>query len=155
MDITEVLKKTYLFYTLDDDELRLLSEKTSTSSFDKGEVVFREGDEGGPLHIIRTGKVCVEKSLSPGVDAKLVQLGQFFFFGEISLFDGGKRSATVTAVEPTECLLIDKTAFWETMMANPHSAHKVYRAILSFHSNAIRRANERFRNFLGQALDNV
>ncbi len=155
MDIPDVLKKTYLFYTLNNEELAQLAAKARSESFDKGQVIFREGDEGGSLYIIRSGKVNVEKNLSQGVDAVLVQLGQFFFFGEISLFDGGKRSATVSAVEPTECLILDKAAFWAAMMANPQSAHKVYRAILSFHSNAIRRANERFRNFLGQALDNI
>jgi CRP-like cAMP-binding protein len=155
VEIQDVLKKTYLFYTLDDDELKQLSQRARLQSFGKGEEIFAEGSAGGSLYIIKDGKVNVEKTLSDGVDAVLVELGQYFFFGEISLFDGGKRSATVTAVEPTECVIIDKPDFWEAMMANPVSAHKVYRAILSFHSNSIRRANERFRSFLGQALDNI
>ncbi len=155
MDVKDILKKTYLFYTLDDDELDLLARSVRKETFPKGHLIFDEGDEGGPLYIIKSGRVSIKKILDEGTKSNLAELGQYFFFGEISLFDGGKRSASVEAVEETECIIIDKCDFWAAMMTNPVSAHKVYRAILSVHSNAIRRANERFRDFLGSALGNL
>lgn len=155
MDVKDILKKTYIFYTLEDDELDLLARSVRKVTFPKGHLIFDEGDEGGPLYIIKSGRVSIKKILDEGTKSNLVELGQYFFFGEISLFDGGKRSASVEAVEDTECLIIDKCDFWAAMMTSPVSAHKVYRAILSVHSNAIRRANERFRDFLGTALGDV
>ncbi|MCK4594922.1 cyclic nucleotide-binding domain-containing protein [bacterium] len=155
MDVKEVLKKTYIFHTLEDDELELLVRSTRLETIPKGHLIFDEGDEGGPLYIIKSGRVSIKKTLNGGKKSKLAELGQYFFLGEISLFDGGKRSASVEAVEDTECVIIGKSDFWAAMMANPTSAHKVYRAILSVHSNAIRRANERFRDFLGSALGGV
>ena len=116
---------------------------------------LQAGDEGGPLYVIKSGRVSIKKFLDEGQRSQLVELGQHFFFGEISLFDGGKRSASVEAVEDTQCIIIEKSDFWAAMMADPASAHKVYRAILSVHSNAIRRANERFREFLGSALGDI
>jgi CRP-like cAMP-binding protein len=156
VEVTEVLKKTYIFYTLEDDELEILARSARTETFPKGSLIFDEGVEGGPLYIIKSGRVSIKKTLDEqGQRSQLAELGQYFFFGEISLFDGGKRSASVEAVEDTECVIIEKGDFWAAMMANPASAHKVYRAILSVHSNAIRRANERFREFLGSALGDV
>ncbi len=155
MDVKDILKKTYLFYTLDDDELDLLARSVRKETYPKGHLIFDEGDEGGPLYIIKSGRVSIKKILDEGTKSNLAELGQYFFFGEISLFDGGKRSASVEAVEETECIIIEKSDFWAAMTANPVSAHKVYRAILSVHSNAIRRANERFRDFLGSALGNL
>lgn len=156
MEIKDVLKKTYLFYTLDSDELEILARSARVDTFPKGRLIFDEGAEGGPLYIIKSGRVCIKKALDEeGQRSQLAELGQYFFFGEISLFDGGKRSASVEAVEDTECVIIEKSDFWAAMMANPASAHKVYRAILSVHSNAIRRANDRFREFLGTALGDI
>lgn len=155
MDVKDILKKTYIFYTLEDDELELLARSARKETFPKGRLIFDDGDEGGPLYIIKSGKVSIKKILDEGTKTNLAELGQYFFFGEISLFDGGKRSASVEAVEDTECIIIEKSDFWAAMMANPVSAHKVYRAILSVHSNAIRRANERFRDFLGDALGDI
>lgn len=156
MEIKDVLKKTYLFYTLDSDELDILARSARLEKFPKGRVIFDEGDEGGPLYVVKSGRVSIKKSLDEeGQRSQLAELGQYFFFGEISLFDGGKRSASVEAVEDTECVIIEKSDFWAAMMANPASAHKVYRAILSVHSNAIRRANDRFREFLGTALGDI
>ena len=153
MEIKDVLKKTYLFYTLDSGELEILARSARVETFPRGRLIF---DEGGPLYIIQSGRVSIKKSLDEeGQRSQLAELGQYFFFGEISLFDGGKRSASVEAVEDTECVIIEKSDFWAAMMANPASAHKVYRAILSVHSNAIRRANDRFREFLGTALGGI
>jgi len=156
MEIKDVLKKTYLFHTLDDEELELLAARARVERFPKGSLIFDEGDDGGPLYVIKTGRVSIAKALDEqGQRSQLTELGQHFFFGEISLFDGGTRSASVEALEDTECVIIGKEEFWAAMSANPASAHKVYRAILSVHSNAIRRANERFREFLGSALGGV
>jgi CRP-like cAMP-binding protein len=156
VEIKDVLKKTYLFYTLDPGELEILAGSARLEKFPKGHVIFDEGDEGGPLYIVKSGRVSIKKALDEdGQRSQLAELGQYFFFGEISLFDGGKRSASVEAVEDTECVIIEKSDFWAAMMANPASAHKVYRAILSVHSNAIRRANDRFREFLGTALGDI
>jgi CRP/FNR family cyclic AMP-dependent transcriptional regulator len=156
VEIKDVLKKTYLFYTLDSGELEILARSARVEKFPKGQLIFDEGEEGGPLYVIKSGRVSIRKALDEeGQRSQLAELGQYFFFGEISLFDGGKRSASVEAVEDTECVIIEKSDFWAAMMANPASAHKVYRAILSVHSNAIRRANERFRDFLGTALGNI
>jgi CRP/FNR family cyclic AMP-dependent transcriptional regulator len=156
VEIEDVLKNTYLFYTLDSGELEILARSARVEKFPRGSVIFAEGDEGGPLYIIKSGRVSIAKALDEqGQRSQLAELGQYFFFGEISLFDGGKRSASVEALEETECVIIEKSDFWAAMMANPASAHKVYRAILSVHSNAIRRANDRFREFLGTALGDI
>jgi CRP-like cAMP-binding protein len=69
--------------------------------FSAGDVVFRQGDAAGDMYLIRRGRVAVSL-LDDGVATNLATLKAGDFFGEMSLFDGKPRSATVTALEDVE-----------------------------------------------------
>ncbi|QYJ05855.1 Crp/Fnr family transcriptional regulator [Nocardioides panacisoli] len=64
----------------------------------RGEVLFHEGDAGDRLYIVIEGKVKLGRSSADGRENLLAILGPGQMFGELSLFDPGPRSATVTAV---------------------------------------------------------
>src|SRR6478752_7073728 len=64
----------------------------------RGEVLFHEGDEGDKLYIVTEGKVKLGRTSSDGRENLLAIQGPGQMFGELSLFDPGPRSATVTAV---------------------------------------------------------
>src|SRR5213592_4892952 len=64
----------------------------------RGEVLFHEGDAGDKLYIVLDGKVKLGRTSSDGRENLLAILGPGQMFGELSLFDPGPRSATVTAV---------------------------------------------------------
>ena len=71
----------------------------------RGEVLFHEGDEGDKLYVVTDGKVKLGRTSSDGRENLLAILGPGQMFGELSLFDPGPRSATVTAVTDT-CVLL-------------------------------------------------
>ena len=79
--------------------------KPPIHSFEAGEVIFREGDKANGLYIIRSGSVRITKG-----EMEMVELGTLSknaFFGEMALVDNKPRSATVTALEPTQCAMIN------------------------------------------------
>lgn len=81
-------------------------------SFDKGEVIVREGQFGRNFYVIRKGLVEVLKKQG-GKDVPITVLGPTEFFGEMSLLDveTGKHTATIRAVEPTVVRVMTKDDF--------------------------------------------
>jgi CRP/FNR family transcriptional regulator, cyclic AMP receptor protein len=100
---TEVLREAPLFSGLDDEAAQALSASMVESHLGRGEVLFREGDEGERLYVVTAGKVKLGRTSADGRENLLAILGPGQMFGELSLFDPGPRSATVTAV--TDCTL--------------------------------------------------
>ena len=66
-----------------------------------GEVVFREGDEGDTCYVIRTGAARVTRNHSDGRAITLAELRRGDIFGELAMWGGETRSATVEALEDT------------------------------------------------------
>jgi CRP-like cAMP-binding protein len=100
--ITEVLRQAPLFSGLDDEAAQALSSSMVESRLRRGEVLFHEGDEGDRLYVVTDGKVKLGRTSADGRENLLAILGPGQMFGELSLFDPGPRSATVTAV--TDCV---------------------------------------------------
>lgn len=80
-----------------------------------GQTLFHMGDEGGSLHFIERGRVKVTIPSSSGEELILAILGAGNLLGELSLFDGKPRSATVQALEDTETLCLHREDLLELM----------------------------------------
>jgi CRP-like cAMP-binding protein len=74
-------------------------------------VIFHEGDPGDALHHIVKGHVSVRVSTPRGDQAILRVLGPDDVVGEFALVSPGPRAATVTALEATETMMLDREAF--------------------------------------------
>jgi len=80
--------------------------------YQKGDVIFREGESGEDMYIIQSG--AVEVSRHQGVEKIHVNfLEKGDFFGEMALVDNKPRSATVTAISRTRLLPVSKNIFTE------------------------------------------
>ena len=99
---TDVLRHAPLFSALDDDAAASLRSSLGTVKLRRGEVLFHEGDTGDKLYIVGEGKVKLGRTSADGRENLLAILGPGQMFGELSLFDPGPRSATVTAVTVAE-----------------------------------------------------
>ena len=100
----DVLRQAPLFSALDDEAAGALRSSMSENRLRRGEVLFHEGDPGDKLYIVTDGKVKLGRTSSDGRENLLAILGPGQMFGELSLFDPGPRSATVTAVTETNFL---------------------------------------------------
>src|SRR5262245_3069291 len=93
-----------------DRSIATISELARPVSYDAGDVLVAQGDPGDTFLVITTGRATVD------VDGSTVRdLGPGDFLGEISLIDGGPRTATVRATEPIEGLCIDRDGFGHLM----------------------------------------
>lgn len=116
------LSQIHLFAQLDDDERCVLAQAMSHKTLTSGEQVFRVGDPGDSMFIVETG--AIELSVTDTTGQKIVlhtsQPGDFF--GELSLLDGGSRTASAQAVEGTKLLVLDREDLLQLFRTRPDAA---------------------------------
>src|ERR1051325_3379422 len=88
--------------------------------FPPQQIIVREGAPGNSMFFITAGNVEVRKKDSvTGIDFLLTEMGPGQNFGEMSLLTGKPRTASVTAVQPTTCAVLEQKDFQELFMAYP------------------------------------
>jgi len=83
-----------------------------------GDVLFKDGDPGDEMYLIKSGKIRISKAAGD-IEKTLAILKEGDFFGEMSVIDGSPRSATATAIEPTELVIFDREVFMNQVRENP------------------------------------
>jgi len=116
------LAEVPMFSLLDAAERTTLGELLDQRHFEKGDTVFSFGDAGDALYLVRSGRVQVFVENFQGDKIPLAENDPGDIFGEISLLDGGPRTATAVAVEDTECLSLDRDKLLEFVTRHPHAA---------------------------------
>lgn len=111
----ELLSRLPIFSGLSSSDLKAIADVTSGRRFGPGEVIFREGDPGDTLFVIASGMVKISRLTVDGREKTLSYLGPGEFFGEMALLDQEARSATVEALEETECLALNRLDFLRLM----------------------------------------
>lgn len=105
---TEILAQVPLFSILDEQELGALAERVDQETFAAGKVVFEQGHPGEALYVVLSGKVEISIKKHDGEMVVVETATPGEFFGEISLLDAGPRTATATAAEQSELLVVDR-----------------------------------------------
>ena len=117
-----LLANVSLFSQLDDEKLDQLLKRTSTRHLDKGEVLFRKGEEGRHLYGVVEGRLKISSSGADGKDVVFGLSDPGDVIGEIALLDREPRSATVEALQATELLTLDRRDFFEFLERHPRVA---------------------------------
>ncbi len=88
--------------------------------FATGEIVFHEGDPADAFHLLMSGRVAVRVVTPNGDQALLTVLVPGEAFGELALLGGGgRRTATISALEPTQTLAVGRAEFDRLRKQNP------------------------------------
>jgi CRP-like cAMP-binding protein len=110
--LSELLAKVPLFNGISASALRSLAEVCRVRRYGKRDVIFQEGDPGNGLFLVVTGTVTVTTLDGQGETTHIADRGPGEHIGELALFDGRRRSATVTAISDVEMLYLDREAFF-------------------------------------------
>ncbi|MDQ4028925.1 MAG: Crp/Fnr family transcriptional regulator [Actinomycetota bacterium] len=124
-----LLARTALFENLDDDARNSLASVAINRSYKKGHLICHQGDLGEALFIIVEGHVKVFVTSEEGDEMVLVTLGPSEVFGELSLMDGGPRSASAEALEPTKLLAIGRGPLLEVLRHRPEATDALLRSL--------------------------
>jgi small-conductance mechanosensitive channel/CRP-like cAMP-binding protein len=107
-----------IFAPLSQEETARLAKNSVRRVFAPGETVIRAGDEGSSMFVVHEGRVSVQIS-DNGKPRTVNVLNEGDFFGEMALFTGEPRTASVVAVEETEVLEIGFQAMKHLFDTNP------------------------------------
>src|SRR5689334_7505830 len=105
---TTFLSQIQLFAQLDEDERGVLGQAMQERALAPGEVLFRVGDPGDSMFIVAGGAVELFVKDTAGQKIVLHTATPGDFFGELSLLDGGSRTASAVAVEASSLLVLDR-----------------------------------------------
>jgi|SRR3954470_905170 len=111
--ILESLSTIAFFSGLDAEALERLAAGMRSRRFRRGEVIFHLGDPGDALFVIVSGEVKISLPSETGDEAILATLRPGDVFGELALLDGAPRSASATAMSPTETVVLPRDRFRE------------------------------------------
>lgn len=125
MEKATLLSRSMLFADLAEQELKDLAELAHFRHIEARQVVCQQGFRGEQMFAIVSGRVKVAVSSEDGKEAIFAVLGPGDFFGEISLLDGLGRSASVTAVDAGEILVIGRESFLRFLERHPVVAIKL------------------------------
>jgi CRP-like cAMP-binding protein len=138
-EIVELLEHVPLFSGLAREDLAPVADVAVPRSFAGGMVVFREGDEGDTCYVVRSGRARAVREHSDGRSITLAHFRQGDIFGELAMFEGERRSATVETVEDTEVLAIFAADMRRLLERHPALAVKLIAAL----GRRLRHTNER------------
>jgi CRP/FNR family cyclic AMP-dependent transcriptional regulator len=118
--MTESLKRLPIFAACSNKDLEAVARLSTTLDVAPGKVLATEGLPGQEFVVIRAGTVKVSRG---GVE--LAELGPGDYFGEISLMDGGPRTATVTAKTPVTIEVVERRDFDSLLETVPGLAQRL------------------------------
>src|SRR5262249_10850774 len=104
----DVLATVPLFALLDEQERAVLAERVDILKFPAGASIFKFGDPGDSMYIVRSGEVSLCVKTKTGEEIFLEQPTKGDFFGEISLLDEGPRTAAAQAKTDVEVIEVDR-----------------------------------------------
>lgn len=133
-----VFRRVSLFADLAPAELEALSKVASTRLCAPGTPILREAEAGDQFFVLVRGEVKVFVDSSDGREVVLTHLQEGDFFGEMALFEGGARSASVTALTESELVVLSRSDFLAVLGHDFSLTRKILKTL----SARLRRANE-------------
>jgi len=113
----DLLKSVPIFSELGRGDLSRLAKLMVARSIKAGDAVIEENDQAAGFFVVSSGKLEAERH-----GKTLATYGPGDFFGEMALFEGFPRSATVRAVEDSECLAMTRWDFTAELKNRPEIA---------------------------------
>jgi CRP/FNR family transcriptional regulator, cyclic AMP receptor protein len=117
-----LLAEVPFFALLDEEERATLASQMEVVRHPAGHLLFTVGDPGDSLYVIRSGVVEVFVRNDTGQRIVLETAGPKDFFGEMSLLDGGPRTASVIVSEDLEAIRVDRGDIQRLLEKHPHAA---------------------------------
>lgn len=128
---------------LTEDEWRTLEAGGRSRRFRPRQRLFREGEPGNHVLAILSGRVKVSVLTRSGREILLAVKEPGDLVGELSVIDGRPRSATATALEPVEVLVVPAPAFTEFVEGHPRIAVRLLHTLAALLRDADQRSLDR------------
>jgi CRP-like cAMP-binding protein len=120
--VAELLADVPLLAHADPPLIDRLASTAYPKKLSRGQILFVEGEPCDALYVVRSGRLKISVTSPQGDELVLAVHGPGESIGELSLVDGGTRSAGATAVEDTELVSLPRDAFLSMLRDSPDAA---------------------------------
>lgn len=127
--VLEALHAARIFEPLSADQIAELAAGARVRTYRAGQLVFEINDKGDSLAVVARGLIKIAVRSADGGELVLTRLEPGATMGELSVLDGGLRSADAEAVEDSEVVLIDRAAVQRAMGSSPEFTQNIARAV--------------------------
>lgn len=138
MSSRSLLQNVYLFKTLTADELDAVSSISQLQTFTSGDTIFLKGEAAKALYFIKSGQIRIQQSTKSGDSIDVATLGAGSHFGEMAFVDNEVRSATATAGDRGELIVVTYEKLNSLLAKSPNIAVKIYRELAHFLAGRLR-----------------
>jgi len=121
-DLTEVLRRTSLLGSVPDTDLTVLAGASRVRTLRRGQVVCSAGDPGDTLIVVMSGRLQVVTRSADGAELTLTMLGPGATLGDVSIADGGPRSADVETLVDSQLLFVPRERVQDVCARVPAAA---------------------------------
>ena len=136
------LRDVRVFESFSDADLAVVADRLRERDLRKRQILFREDDRGDEMFIVRRGTMLISKAVTGKVEQVLVRVEPFDFFGEMSLFDGQPRSATIQAETDTVLYWLDRANLEELIKENPRAATAFFKQLVQVFIKRLRDSSD-------------
>jgi CRP/FNR family transcriptional regulator, cyclic AMP receptor protein len=133
------LKEVPFFQGMTVDQLKALATVCEEGLFAANSQIFSQGDPGGALYVVMSGRVGIEQERRKGSFARLATLESHAYFGEMNLFDDSPRSVAAIALQDTLTLRLRR----EPLIALARRQPELSLELINVLSQRLREANDR------------
>lgn len=144
MDRRQLIAGVPLFQSLTESDRETLAGSFVRHSFDRGEMIFRQGDAGVHLYLVESGRIKITTLAPDGREAFVAIIGPGQVFGELSLFEGQQRTADARAMEPTTLHALSHDDFRPYVASHPDVAWELLRVL----SRMVRRQDQAIQDMV-------
>jgi len=120
--VVNIISTIPLFNGLPEDQIFAIKKIAVENQFNKGEIIFSEGDEGNGFFVIAEGRVKVFKVSTEGKEQILHIFGPGQPFGEVPVFTGQRFPANAQAIDKIRVLFLPRASIIDLISANPSLA---------------------------------
>lgn len=117
--LDDTLRRSTIFRRLSPDDRQRLAAVARLRSYDKGTLLFNEGDASDQLYTLVEGRVKVFKTTARGANVILEIFGPGDPVGAVAVYESRAYPASAVALEPTTCLQIPRQAFFQLLETYP------------------------------------
>ena len=126
---TEQLREISIFSTMNEEALAAVAVLMKQVPFAPGQTIIHEGDVAECFYVVLSGRVKFTTRHHQGQEIALGEAGSGESFGEIGMLTGEKRSARVTATEPTMTLMLDYETLKHFLLTHPQATIDVMKLL--------------------------
>jgi len=124
-DMVAFLASVPLFQGLNNRQLKQIASRFVPRSYQADQAIVTQGKTGFGMFTILSGHAEAVLELADGSKTVVNEFGPTDFFGEVTMLDGGPRTASVIATEATECLVLGRSEFISVMNNDAEMATEI------------------------------